>query len=106
VAREAKWVKARQGVEGPGLRGHFGKHGEDVGARTAREFDESARETIRRGKRFSYRDRATNEPRVGYFDPDTGLFTATSQTRKTPAILTHFPETWERLTDFPGFTST
>ena len=45
----------------------------------------------------------SGEPRVGYHDPNTGLFTATSQTRKTPAILSHFPETRENLRKLPGF---
>jgi hypothetical protein len=45
-----------------------------------------------------------NEPRIGYWDPNTGLFTATSETRRLPVILTHFPETWAKLRRLPGFT--
>jgi hypothetical protein len=74
-----------------------------VGVRTAREYDESARLTIQVGRRFTYRDRSSGELRVGYWDASTGLFTATSQIRKTPTILTHFPETWESLRKLPGF---
>jgi RHS repeat-associated protein len=103
IAKKAKWVRSRQGVEGPGLRGHFGKHGSQVGARNARDYDMSARRTIQNGRRFAYRDRSSGERRVGYWDPDTGFFTATSQTRRTPTIMTHFPETWENLRKLPGF---
>jgi len=103
-ANQARWVRSRQGEEGPGLRDHFEAHGPEVGARTAREYDLSARLTIQNGRRFRYRDRATGEPRVGYWNPQTGLFTATSETRSVPAILTHFPETFANLRKLPGFT--
>jgi hypothetical protein len=103
TAKKAKWAKARQGEDGPGLRDHFQKHGDQVGAKTAREYDLSSRRTIQNGRKFTYRDRMSGEPRVGYHDPKTGLFTATSRTRKTPAILSHFPETWENLRKLPGF---
>ena len=103
VAKNAKWNKSRQGVEGPGLRDHYAKHGDQVGAGSVREYDFSARTTIQDGRKFTYRDRYTNKPRVGYYDPNTGLFTATSQTGKTPTILTHFPESWDNLRKSPGF---
>ncbi len=102
TAKSARWAKADGSV---GLRGHFGKHGHEVGATTARQFDLSARSTIQNGRKFRYRDRATNQVRVGYFDSVTGLFTATSQTRKTTAILSHFPETWASLRKLPGFST-
>ncbi|WP_244599799.1 RHS repeat domain-containing protein, partial [Escherichia coli] len=103
TAKNAKWNKARQNVDGPGLRDHFEKHGSQVGANSVKEYDISARTTIQNGRKFTYRDRYTNKPRVGYYDPETGLFTATSQTGKTPVILTHFPESWENLRRLPGF---
>lgn len=103
-AKNAKWVRARQGRSGPGLRNHYAKHGGEVGARNARAYDHSARATIQNGRRFRYRDKATNAPRVGYFNPSTGLFTGTSQTRKVPAITTHFRESWSRIRGWPGFT--
>uniref|UniRef100_UPI0035E430BB RHS repeat-associated core domain-containing protein n=1 Tax=Kosakonia cowanii TaxID=208223 RepID=UPI0035E430BB len=103
VAKKAKWNKARQNIDGPGLRDHYEKHGSQVGATTTKEYDYSARQTIQNGRKFTYRDRYTNKPRVGYYDPEKGLFTATSQTGKTPVILTHFPETWENLRKLPGF---
>ncbi|WP_241228060.1 RHS repeat-associated core domain-containing protein, partial [Pectobacterium wasabiae] len=101
VSKNAKWNKSRQGVDGPGLRDHYAKHGDQVGANTVREYDFSARTTIQDGREFTYR--YTNKPRVGYYDPNTGLFTATSQTGKTPTILTHFPDSWENLRKLPGF---
>jgi len=105
VAAQARWAKSRQGNLGVGIRNHFRSHGHQVGATTAREYDFSARYTIQNGRSFTYRDRATNEFRVGYWDSNTGLFTATSQTRSTPAILTHYPETWEGLRKLPGFSA-
>jgi hypothetical protein len=104
TAKQAKWVSPKQGEPGPGLRDHYDKHGEEVGAASEREYDLSARLTIQNGRRFRYRDRASGEPRVGYWDPSTALFTATSETRGTPAILSHFPETWDNLRKLPGFT--
>ncbi len=65
-----------------------------------RFVNQGTRLTIQDGRKFTYRDRTTDEPRVGYYDSETGLFTAT---RKTPAILTHFPETWTNLRKLPGF---
>ncbi|WP_243855230.1 RHS repeat domain-containing protein [Pseudomonas putida] len=105
VAKSSKWNRARQNLNGPGLRDHFEKHGSQVGANSAKEYDFSARTTIQNGRKFTYRDRYTNKPRVGYHDPDTGLFTATSQTGKVPVILTHFPESWSNLRRLPGFST-
>ncbi|MFC6119458.1 hypothetical protein ACFPZP_00010 [Citrobacter bitternis] len=85
------------------MRDHYAKHGDQVGAGSVREYDFSARTTIQDGRKFTYRDRYTNKTRVGYYDPNTGLFTATSQTGKTPTILTHFPESWDNLRKSPGF---
>ena len=103
VAKNAKWQKSKQGVEGPGLRDHFAKHGDQVGAKNVRGYDQSARQTIRNGREFTYRDRGTGKKRVGYYDSDTGLFTATSQNGKTPIIHTHFKESWDNLRKLPGF---
>jgi hypothetical protein len=103
VARKAKWQSAKQGVEGPGIRDHYAKHGDQVGASNLRQYDASARQTIRNGREFTYKDRFTGERRVGYYDANTGLFTATSQTGKVPIIHTHFMESWENLRKLPGF---
>jgi hypothetical protein len=102
VAKRAEWAQNVQGVKGPGVRQHFDKHGQQVGARTVREYDLSARETIANGTPIRYRDRGTGEPRVGYWDSDTGLFTATSQEGKVPIIRTHFPMSWDEIMTLPG----
>lgn len=104
-AKNSKWVSPKQGVEGPGLRDHFAKHGDQVGAKSAREYDLSARLTIQNGRKFSYRDPSSNVKRVGYWNESTGLFTGTSQTRRTPTILTHYPLSWDKIRKLPGFTT-
>ncbi|MBG6130179.1 RHS repeat-associated protein [Aquimarina sp. EL_43] len=105
IAKNAKWVKPKQGVTGPGLRDHYIKHGEQVGAFSTKQYDISARMTIQNGRRFTYRDRSSGARRVGYYNSSTGLFTATSQTRGVPTIMTHFAETWENLRKLPGFSN-
>lgn len=102
-AKNAKWVSSNG--SGSGLRKHFDKHKERVGVDSVREYDLSARETIDNGRRFKYRDAHSNEPRVGYFDEATGLFTATGQTRKLPAIFSHHVTTWDKLRGLPGFSN-
>jgi RHS repeat-associated protein len=104
VAKNARWAKASQGIEGPGLRHHFGKHGSSVGASTLKEYDLSARITMQRGRRFKYRDRGTGDYRIGYWDPETELFTATTQHRKVPIIHTHYELNIEEVKRLPGFT--
>lgn len=54
---------------------HYTKHRNLLGVATEQEYDESARETIRRGIRFEYRER-NGLPRVGYFDRERGRLTA------------------------------
>ena len=54
---------------------HYTKHRNLLGVATEQEYDESARETIRRGIRFEYRER-NGLPRVGYFDRGRGRLTA------------------------------
>lgn len=76
------------------LEHHYWQHHWDVNATTIPEYDASARETIRRGQRFTYTDPVRRRPRIGYYDPKTGLFTALHGDRKR--ILTHFrPEDGE-----------
>jgi hypothetical protein len=55
---------------------------------TVEEYDASARETIRVGRYFEYRDLRSNGPRVGYYDPQTGRFTALSYDEST--LLSHY----------------
>ena len=103
TAKQARWAEPVINERGPGIRDHFGKHGDQIGASNLREYDISARLTIQNGRRFSYRDPTTNDPRIGYWNSATGLFTATSQTRRQPVILTHFPLSWQKIRKFPGF---
>jgi hypothetical protein len=103
VAKRGKWPHSSRDAPGTGLKGHFDKHGHQVGARTVGAYDESARRTIESGRRFIYRDRATNHPRVGYWDPETGYFTATTQQGKRVIIHTHFPLDWKAARGLPGF---
>jgi hypothetical protein len=70
------------------LADHYWTHHWDVNVRSIPDYDASARATIRGGTRFTYNDPRTGRPRIGYFDPTTGLFTAL---RGNGAfILTHF----------------
>lgn len=55
---------------------------------SADQYEESARETMRIGQRFTYRDLGTNAPRVGYYAVESGRFTAL---RADESIITsHF----------------
>jgi hypothetical protein len=65
TAKNARWVSTVEGGAGnSGLRPHFEKHGPEIGANTAREYDLSARQTIQDGLRFTYQDRGSGDPRV------------------------------------------
>jgi len=55
---------------------------------SAEEYDQSARDTIAVGVRFTYEDAASGAPRVGYYDPTTNLLTALSDDETR--IFTHF----------------
>jgi pyocin large subunit-like protein len=70
------------------LADHYSDHYWDVNARTIQEYDASARATIRDGTRFTYEDPKTGRPRIGYYDPETGLLTALRGDGSE--ILTHF----------------
>ena len=56
--------------------------------RSVADYDASARATIRVGKRFTYRDPDTGEPRVGYFAMGSGKLTILQQDEAV--ILSHF----------------
>jgi hypothetical protein len=81
-AETARWRNAEDLAE------HAAEHGPELGLLSAAEYDASARETVRQGRRFLYQDRGTGRTRVGYFDPRSGRFTALSHDEAT--ILTHF----------------
>lgn len=52
------------------------------------EYDRGARDTIRRGPAFTYRDRESNAVRLGFYDRDARRFT--SLTRDGRRITTQF----------------
>jgi hypothetical protein len=57
----------------------FHKHGSLLGVATLAKYDASARATVHAGRQFTYTDRQSGRPRVGYFDATTLRFTALSQ---------------------------
>ena len=68
--------------------GHFAKHGVEVGARTAEEYDASAHAVVARADIiFGYDDPETSLRRVGHYDSATGLFTSLNEYDE---IVTHF----------------
>ena len=60
-------------MKGPRLRDNYNKHGDQVGAKSSKDYDLSARLTIQNGRKFNYRDPSTNQSRVGYWNESTGL---------------------------------
>lgn len=66
---------------------HYTTHGRGVGAVDEREYDESARRTIREGVRFEFRER-NGVQRVGYYDRARGTFTGLTMNERR--ITTHF----------------
>jgi hypothetical protein len=62
------------------------------------EYDTSAQETLAIGVRFSFRDPATNDRRVGYFDRDTSRFTSLDL---DGFIHTHFRTDEAYIADLP-----
>lgn len=70
------------------LSDHFAKHRLELGYQRIVEYDESARATIRSGKRFTYRDPSTGRERVGYYDRQTMRLTVLN--RSETRIVTHF----------------
>jgi pyocin large subunit-like protein len=61
------------------LQDHFELHREELDVQTIEAYDQSARATIRAGRRFTYTDRRSGETRIGYYDPRTRRFTALSR---------------------------
>jgi len=74
-----------------------------MSAQTIEEYDASARYTIEYGERFQYTDRDLGKPRVGYYDANTGLFTALRADERR--IFTHFrPDDPDYPFDLPDST--
>jgi hypothetical protein len=72
------------------LRDHFRRHGARLRVRDVAAHDRSARETIRRGVRFTYTG-DTGDVHVGYFEPERSRFTALDDAESV--IITHFQAT-------------
>jgi pyocin large subunit-like protein len=88
IAREATWAPGQ-------LQAHFEKHGREGAHATAPAYDASARETIRVGRRFTYRDRESRARRQGFYDVSSNRFTAVTEDGRR--ITTHFrPDNGER----------
>ncbi|GIW06860.1 MAG: hypothetical protein KatS3mg060_1665 [Dehalococcoidia bacterium] len=102
IADSADEIAARA-VWAPGeLEEHYRKHPD--GYRSVEEYDRGARETIRVGTRFHYRDTQTDAPRLGFYHRETNRFTGlTGDGRR---ITTHFrPDRGERyVRGLPGST--
>ncbi len=62
------------------LEDHFEQHGHEVGASSVEDYDASAHAVLvsPTSHEFTYRDRTTDELRVGVYDPVSGMFTALS----------------------------
>jgi hypothetical protein len=69
------------------LEDHYDLHRRELRVRSVEEYDASAQETISLGVRFTYRDRRTNEPRIGHFERESSRFVATDL---NGLIVTHY----------------
>ncbi|MFN8532447.1 MAG: hypothetical protein U0556_02745 [Dehalococcoidia bacterium] len=79
IATSAVWASGE-------LAEHYKKHPE--GYRSQSDYDQGARDTIREGVAFTYRDTQSDTPRLGYYQRDGNRFTAlTADGRR---ITTHF----------------
>lgn len=67
----------------------FAKHDPIRPLTDVAEYEESSVATVQNGIRFTYTDPTHGVPRIGYFDPLTGLFTAVTENGRR--ILTHYP---------------
>jgi pyocin large subunit-like protein len=81
IAREATWAPGQ-------LRAHVDKHGREGPWASESEYDASARDTIRIGTAFTYRDRESNAQRLGFYHKDSNRFTGV--TRDGRRITTQF----------------
>src|SRR6188474_3013601 len=72
----------------PALWNHYVKHPNVLRVATEQDYDDSARETIRRGVRFTFQERTTGVRRVGYFERATGRFTVLNE--HETRIRSHF----------------
>jgi hypothetical protein len=69
------------------LEDHFGRHRRELRVRLIEEYDASAQETIALGRIFRYRDRRTQERRIGYYHLETARFVGLTMDHE---IVTHY----------------
>ena len=69
------------------LEDHFGVHGNELGCRTAADYDESAQATLATGTYFTYFDEDSDEEHTGCYDRPTRRFVALDPDDQ---IVTHF----------------
>jgi hypothetical protein len=78
----AKWKTPQH------LEDHFEEHGNELGCRTAAEYDTSTQETLLVGTYFEYEDPTTSEARIGCYDPPSRRFVGLTLDDE---IVTHYP---------------
>ena len=74
------------------------RHGGPLRVRSVEAYDASADETIAIGTPFTYRERDTKEPRVGYFHRDTSRFVAVDL---DGVVRTHYMTDEADMADLP-----
>lgn len=67
---------------------HFEDHGSEVRSDSPERYTASALATIRVGRRFTYDDESTGQPRVGYFHRPTRRLTILTDDERI--IVSHF----------------
>ena len=60
----------------------FAPHPERRPVASEEDYEQSSIETVREGAEFFYTDRASGEPRIGYFDSLTECFVAVTDDRR------------------------
>jgi hypothetical protein len=80
------------------LEDHFPEHRGELQVRSIDEYDASAQETIAIGTPFTYRDRTTGEPRIGYFHRESSRFVAVDL---DGFIRTHYQTDEGHVADLP-----
>jgi hypothetical protein len=81
IARDATWAPGQ-------LEAHFQKHGREGPWASESVFDASARETIKIGTAFTYRDREANTEHLGFYHRESNRFVGL--TRDGRRITTQF----------------
>jgi pyocin large subunit-like protein len=71
------------------LQKHFQKHGSKFPFATAGAYAASALAIVQGGRRFTYNDPQSGDPRVGYYDSTTNGFVSVSDDEL--AIITYYP---------------